>query len=92
MRYPRRLRPVAFGLGGVAASVALAACGSSNKSSTTAATTGGASTAAASDPTAAGVAYAKQQIAAATAVPKFTLNALRLTCPRSRARSSSTSR
>ena len=75
MRYPRRLRAVAFGLVGLAASVAVAACGSSNESSTTAATTGGASTAAASDPTAAGVAYAKQQIAAATAVPTFKLKA-----------------
>jgi ribose transport system substrate-binding protein len=80
LRYPRRLRAVAFGLVGLAAAVAVAACGSSNKSSTTAATTGGASTggastAAASDPTAAGVAYAKQQIAASTAVPTFKLKA-----------------
>ena len=79
MRYPRRLRAVAFGLVGLVAAVAVAACGSSNKSSTSASTagasTGGASTAAASDPTAAGVAYAKQQLAASTAVPTFKLKA-----------------
>ena len=79
MRYPRRLRAVAFGLVGIVAAVAVAACGSSNKSSTSASTagasTGGASTAAASDPTAAGVAYAKQQIAAASAIPTFKLKA-----------------
>ena len=75
MHLPRPFKALGLALAVLGAAFVIAACGSSNDSSTSTSSGGastGSSTASSGD---AGVEYAKKQIEAASALPKFTLDA-----------------